>query len=379
VNELAAEVAKFPASDKAHVPLLLLADPDEALGHEVVLALSGRGVEVTVCTDGAQALLRTGALHPDMLLISASLPAVDAVTLVQVVRANLSVPVILGVGADDAETAVKALAAGANACVARPYRLPELLPFIQGARMEGASGESGVLAAGPIELDPVSHVVRVRDRVVHMPLREFELLRYLMINIDRVVSRQHIQRHVWKTDKAITNSISVHIRRLRERLGDDPEHPKLILTVRGVGYRIPNPQTQGSAGTDDHPPVTDSPHSRRSRRRGAGAHPDGPRNTTKSKVNPGSPARDELTQAASALHAVADPSRLQLLSLIEASPNGEARGKDLTDSIGLAQASVSQHLKILVDAGLLVRDQRGNWAWYAIAPDRVAAIRALLA
>jgi two-component system, OmpR family, response regulator len=246
VKEQAAEVARLPASDKVHVPLMLVADPDEVLGHELVLALAERGVEVTVCTDGAQALLRTGALHPDVLLISAGLPAVDAVTLVKAIRASLSVPVILGVSADDADTAVKALAAGANACVARPYRLPELLPLIQGARAEGAPGESGgVLTAGPIELDPVSHVVRVRGRVVQMPLREFELLHYLMINTDRVVSRRNIQTHVWKTDKVITNTISVHIRRLRERLGDDPEDPQIILTVRGVGYRIP-----GSRGSD---------------------------------------------------------------------------------------------------------------------------------
>lgn len=237
-------VARLPTPsnppDTAHVPLLLVADPDEKLGHELVLALAERGVEVTVCTDGAQALLRTGAMHPDVVLISASVPAVDAVTFVRAIRATLSIPVILGVGADDAEQAVKALAAGANVCVARPYRLPELLPIIQGIRGEGAPGESGspVLVCGSIELDPIAHVVRVRGTVVSMPLREFELLHYLMIHADRVVSRQQIQAHVWRSDKTVSNTINVHIRRLRERLGDDPENPRIILTVRGVGYRL---------------------------------------------------------------------------------------------------------------------------------------------
>jgi two-component system OmpR family response regulator len=244
VNDQAAEVARLPAPpEKAHIPLLLVADPDETLGHELVLALAERGVEVTVCTDGAQALLRTGALHPDVLLISASLPAVDAVTFVRAVRTSLSVPVILGVSSDDADEAVKSLEAGANVCVARPYRLPELLPLIKGIQYDSPVNDSGTptLTCGPLELDPVSHVVRVRGEIVHMPLREFELLHYLMINADRVVSRRQIQTHVWKTDKVITNTISVHIRRLRDRLGDDPENPKIILTVRGVGYRIPGP------------------------------------------------------------------------------------------------------------------------------------------
>jgi two-component system OmpR family response regulator len=244
VNEPATEVAHLSAPpEKAHIPLLLVADPDESLGHELVLAMAERGVEVTVCPDGAQALLRTGALHPDVLLISASLPAVDAVTFVRAVRANLSIPVILGVSADDADDAVRALDAGANVLVARPYRLPELLPLIKGIQYDTPVGESGIptLTCGPLELDPVSHVVRMRGKVVHMPLREFELLHYLMINADRVVSRRQIQAHVWRTDRVITNTISVHIRRLRDRLGDDPDNPEIILTVRGVGYRIPSP------------------------------------------------------------------------------------------------------------------------------------------
>ncbi|WP_395108282.1 response regulator transcription factor [Actinomadura sp. SCN-SB] len=244
MNERATRVASLPTlPERAHVPLLLVADPDEKLGRELVLALSGRGVEVTVSTDGAEALLRTGALHPDIVLIAAGIPSVDPVTFVRAVRQSLPTPVILGVGADDAAEAMKALAAGATVCVARPYRLPELLPLIQGiqagAVISPDSGSTGpILTCGPIELDPSAHIVRVHGRPVHLPLREFELLHYMMINADRVISRQQIQNHVWKSEKVITNTISVHIRRLREKLGDDQENPKIILTVRGVGYRL---------------------------------------------------------------------------------------------------------------------------------------------
>lgn len=231
---------RLPSTVEIRVPLLLVADSDEGLGSELVLALAPRGVEVTVCTDGAEALLRTGSLNPDVLLVGAGLPTVDVVTFVKVVRASLQTPVILGVGPDDADDAVRALAAGANLCVARPYRLDELLPLITGVRQEVQS-VGAHLTCGPIDLDPVSHVVRVRGRVVHLPLREYELLHYLMRNADRVVSRQQIQRHVWRSDKVVTNTVSVHIRRLRERLGDDPENPMLILTVRGVGYRLVSP------------------------------------------------------------------------------------------------------------------------------------------
>ncbi|OLT12727.1 hypothetical protein BJF79_21780 [Actinomadura sp. CNU-125] len=229
------------AAERAHVPLLLVADPDAGLGHELVLALAAKGVETTVCTDGAQALLRTGALHPDLILISAGIPVVDAVTFVTAVRGSLSTPIILGVGAGDADRAVEALASGANLCVARPYRLPELLPLITGIRDDTAVTGTPVLTCGSIELDPTAHVVRVGGRIVAMPLREFELLHYLMLNADRVVDRRQIQHHVWRTDKVRTNTINVHIRRLREKLGDDPENPTIILTVRGIGYRLTRP------------------------------------------------------------------------------------------------------------------------------------------
>ncbi|WP_433332898.1 response regulator transcription factor [Spirillospora sp. CA-294931] len=241
MNDQATNVADFPSNpEAAHVPLLLVADPDERVGHELVLAMAESGVEVTISGDGAEALLRIGALHPDIVLLAANIPGVDPVTFVRAVRASMSIPVIVGVGTDDADQAVKALAAGANVCIARPYRLHELLPLIQGIRAEGGPAEaaSPILRCGNIALDPITHVVRRDGQVVRMPLREFELLHYLMVNAERVISREQIQQHVWKTNKLITNTINVHIRRLREKLGDDQDNPRIILTVRGIGYRL---------------------------------------------------------------------------------------------------------------------------------------------
>jgi two-component system OmpR family response regulator len=226
---------------------LLVADPDRAHGDRLAAQLKEEGVLATVCTDGAWALLRAGTLRPDVVLVSARLPVVDAVTFTRVVRDGLDVPVLLGVGGADAAEAVRGLEAGATACVARPYRLPELLPFINGVRAKDGIDDGAAanrrLACGPIELDEAAYEVRVRGRPLPMPPREFELLRYLLLNVDRVVTRQQIQRHVWRKagDTAMTNTLTVHIKRLRQRLGDDPEQPELILTVRGVGYRLVRP------------------------------------------------------------------------------------------------------------------------------------------
>ncbi|GIH96146.1 response regulator transcription factor [Planobispora siamensis] len=217
-------------------PRLLVADPESALVEELAVILEREGVEVMGVGDGAQALLQAGALQPDVVLVSASLPVIGAVEFIRAVRLTRAVPVLLGVGEGHAEQAVQALSAGATACVARPYRVPELLPLVQAA-IAGDSGARRTLVVGNVELDVNAYQVKVDGRIVHLPLREFELLHYLMRNAHRTVTREQIMRNVWNsTGAASTNTIAVHVKRLRARLGDSDD--QLIQTVRGVGYRL---------------------------------------------------------------------------------------------------------------------------------------------
>ncbi|MCF6476655.1 response regulator transcription factor [Nonomuraea sp. MG754425] len=230
------QAASTMVGDTRTKPVLLIADPDDAVVDEVASALEREGVAVMGVPDGAQGLLQAGALQPDVVLVSATLPVIDAVEFVRAVRRSRSVPVLLGVGEGHAEQAVRALAAGAAACVARPYRVPELLPFIQAASPESRK----ILAVGAVELDVHAYQVRVAGRAVHLPLREFELLQYLMRNADRTVTREQIMRNVWHAATSTsTNTIAVHVKRLRARLGDQDD--RLIQTVRGVGYRLVTP------------------------------------------------------------------------------------------------------------------------------------------
>ena len=225
--------------DTRPAPMLLVADPDADMVRELAGALEREGVFVAGVSDGAQALIQAGALRPDVVLVSATLPVIGAVEFVRAVRRARAVPVLLGVGDGHAEQAVQALAAGATACVARPYRVPELLPLVQAA-FPGDAGTRGVLTVGGVELDVGAYQVRVGGTLVHLPLREFELLHYLMRNADRTVTREQIMRHVWHAAETMsTNTIAVHVKRLRARLGDDDDN--LIQTVRGVGYRLVTP------------------------------------------------------------------------------------------------------------------------------------------
>ncbi|MEV5495243.1 response regulator transcription factor [Nonomuraea fuscirosea] len=235
------QAASTMNGDTRTKPVLLIADPDTSVVEDVATALELEGVAVTGAPDGAQGLLQAGALSPDVVLVSAMLPVIDAVEFVRAVRLARAVPVLLGVGEGHAEQALRALAAGAAACVARPYRAPELLPFIQAASPESRK----VLSVGGVELDIQAYQVRVAGRAVHLPLREFELLQYLMRNADRTVTREQIMRHVWHAAvNTSTNTIAVHVKRLRARLGDEDD--QLIQTVRGVGYRLVTPGSHGS-------------------------------------------------------------------------------------------------------------------------------------
>ncbi|SEG91736.1 DNA-binding response regulator, OmpR family, contains REC and winged-helix (wHTH) domain [Nonomuraea solani] len=232
-----------PQSDRPGGPELLVADPDHGLTE-----LAAQGITVVRAVDGPGALLRIGACPPDVLLVSARLPGIDPVTLIESVRRSLAtLPIILGTGPEDAELAMRALAAGATACVARPYRCKELLTLIHATHIPGSLP---LLRVGDIELDQDAHVVRVAGAAVHVPLREYELLRYLMRNAGRVVTKHEITRKVWRSEgKPPNNTIVVHVKRLRRRLGDDERHPAILLTVRGIGYRITAGDPPRSNGT----------------------------------------------------------------------------------------------------------------------------------
>jgi DNA-binding response OmpR family regulator len=215
--------------------VLLVADPDVEVVRRLAAQLADRLVTVIHSADGADALLRIGSLSPDAVLVAATLPVVDGPTIVETLRRQgSSLPIVLGVGPDDAQATVRALGAGASACISRPYGAYEVTQLLSLAR----AGDDRSIVCGPITLNPASFEVRLHDVPIYLPLREFKLLHLLMARAERLVTRDEISARLWGGDQQRSNTITVHVRRLRERLGDDPHHPKVIQTVRGLGYRF---------------------------------------------------------------------------------------------------------------------------------------------
>ncbi|MCK9904054.1 two-component system response regulator [Parafrankia colletiae] len=358
-------------------PSLLIADSEA--DDELLPALRDQGVEVSVVADGALALVEIGRLAPSAVLLTASLPVVDGVTVIRTVRAatdRATTPILFAVGPGDREQAAAALEAGASACVGKPYRVHEVLAMVgavgglagsaphgpddlaarppaalvagaaasdagavarvltagppgsvglpgtpvNAAGLVGADGTPGastwpgvpgvagmgpqnssagmglvpaagggpvpgvqglpaaaalvgerseILRSGPVVLDVDAHEVTVDGRAVHMPPREFRLLRLLLGHAGRVVTRETLLTEVWGSPDTDPNTLAVHVRRLRRRLGDPAAlqataepgvgsptllgrpgatrgpvevRPPLIESIRGIGYRFRAPQ-----------------------------------------------------------------------------------------------------------------------------------------
>jgi DNA-binding response OmpR family regulator len=232
--------ARQPAGARPESFLLLIADADVQQSGLLADTLADHQVTAIVCADGAEALLTAGAEHPDAVLATATLPTIGGAALTRAVSARTSIPVVVGIGGADGAAAAEALAAGATACVAHPYRIRELLPILRAIWPEGLAEPQPTLEVGGLRLDPAALQVSLHGRQIRMPMRELRLLQLLMAHADRVVTREQIRDSVWGGAPG-SNTITVHVQRLRQRLGDDQVDPRVILTVRGVGYRLVPP------------------------------------------------------------------------------------------------------------------------------------------
>ena len=219
--------------------LLLVIDPDpEAAG---LVDQFGDRLDVRVCASAAEGLLMAGAVHPDVVLMRADLEDVPATTVVRLLNRRGDLPVVVAVGSEHPELVGAALEAGAVACVARPYRTAQLLSLVT-ALGPSSPADGDVVRCGCLALSPGARTVRLRGSLIPLPPQEFRLLHFLMTHEGRVVSQAELWEAVWgRTAPSASNTVSVHLRRLRLRLGDDPRRPRLITTVGRSGYLLQAP------------------------------------------------------------------------------------------------------------------------------------------
>jgi len=223
----------------------ILVVEDEASFSEALKYLLGReGFDVVVAETGTHALEIFDATNPDLLLLDLMLPGVSGTEVCRTIRAKSQVPIIMLTAKDSEIDKVVGLEIGADDYVTKPYSSRELIARIRAVLRRNAdpaerSESSSLFTAGPVALDIESHIVTINGQAVAFPLKEFELLEYLLRNIGRVLTRTQIIDRVWGSDYVgDTKTLDVHIKRLRAKIEADPANPVFIQTVRGLGYKL---------------------------------------------------------------------------------------------------------------------------------------------
>ncbi|WP_341721083.1 response regulator transcription factor [Micromonospora sp. FIMYZ51] len=219
--------------------VLLVVDDDESVGAALVSELAEHRVRGHHYPHAAEALLAAGALQPDAAVVAAGLASMNSTELVRLLARRAGIPTVVGVGDDDGGTAAAGLKAGATAGVRRPYRAEEVLPILRAIRPDGAAALDPPIELGGLRVDPSTFEAHLHGRLVALPMKEFRLLYFFMSHAERTVTREQLLAAVWGGIADDTsNTLTVHIKRLRRRLALDGRQPPMIVTVRGLGYRF---------------------------------------------------------------------------------------------------------------------------------------------
>ena len=218
---------------------ILLVEDEEKLARVVELELRYEGYEVEKAFDGREGLEKALSGRFDLILLDIMLPSMSGMEVLRRLRRESQVPVIMVTARDAVVDKVSGLDSGADDYITKPFEIEELLARIRAAlRKRPARQEGTVLTAGPLTMDPERHEVTVKGTAVELTRREFDLLRYLLENKEKVISRESLLDNVWGFDfVGETNAVDVYIRFLRAKI-DEAFGIKLIHTVRGVGYVI---------------------------------------------------------------------------------------------------------------------------------------------
>ena len=216
---------------------ILVVDDDDALREMVGLVLNAAGYHTVFAADGLNAVEVFKSEEPDLVLLDIMLPGQSGIEVCKQIRSISGTPIVMLTAKGDTEDVVHGLEAGADDYVVKPHNGAELLARIK-ARLRPVTDDGGIVSVGELTMDPRSYEVkRAGVRISLTPL-EFKLLHTLAVKPQQVFSREMLLEQVWGYQyKADTRLVNVHVQRLRSKVEEDPENPKIVSTVRGHGYR----------------------------------------------------------------------------------------------------------------------------------------------
>jgi len=224
---------------------ILVVEDEASFSDALSYVLTKEGYEVIVADTGDGAIKAFDKEGADLVLLDLMLPGLSGTEVCRQLRTRSQVPIIMLTAKDSEVDKVVGLELGADDYVTKPYSKAELVARIKAVLRRGSGGQeedsNQLITAGSVEIDVESHKVKVNGEFVTFPLKEFELLEFLVRNSGRVLTRTQLIDRIWGSDYfGDTKTLDVHIKRLRAKIEKDPANPVLILTIRGLGYKFEN-------------------------------------------------------------------------------------------------------------------------------------------
>ena len=221
---------------------ILVVEDEASFSDALSYVLGKEGFEVVVADTGDGAISTYDKVGADLVLLDLMLPGLSGTEVCKQLRSRSNVPIIMLTAKDTEVDKVVGLELGADDYVTKPYSKAELVARIKAVlRRQGEVVEAAdaVLNAGPVQIDVERHQVKINNTSVALPLKEFELLEYLIRNSGRVLTRAQLIDRVWGSDYfGDTKTLDVHVKRLRAKIEKDPANPIYIQTIRGLGYKF---------------------------------------------------------------------------------------------------------------------------------------------
>lgn len=231
---------------------ILVVDDEKPISDIVKFNLAKEGYDVYTAYDGEEALEKVTEVEPDLILLDLMLPKMDGLEVAREVRKTYDMPIIMVTAKDSEIDKVLGLELGADDYVTKPFSNRELVARVKANLRRGATATKEVeeiapseLVIGDLTIDPDAYMVTKRGETIELTHREFELLFYLAKHIGQVMTREHLLQTVWGYDYfGDVRTVDVTVRRLREKIEDNPSHPNYLVTRRGVGYYLRNQEQE---------------------------------------------------------------------------------------------------------------------------------------
>jgi two-component system response regulator MtrA len=219
--------------------LVMVVDDDQDLAEMLGIVLTGAGIDVDLVSRGDEVMDVFHNNPPDLVLLDVMLPGLDGIEVCRLIRAESMVPIVMLSAKGDTQDVVKGLEAGADDYMVKPFRHPsELIARIRTRLRRTNADVSGLLTIGDLAIDVQAHQVLRAGKQIQLTRLEFDLLVALAKEPGRVFTRDALLSEVWgyrhSTD---TRLVNVHVQRLRSKIEHDAEHPEIVITIRGVGYK----------------------------------------------------------------------------------------------------------------------------------------------